>query len=85
MKIKQNILSHKSAIKLNKTATILIVCTIAISIFGCVMVYSASCYSALKHYGNEFFFLTKQIFGVVVGTIGLIAFSFINYNKLKKF
>ena len=71
--------------KTSKTATILLVCVLFLCIFGCIMVYSASSYSAQKHYGNEYFFLTKQIAGVVVGFIGLIFFYFFDYNILKKF
>lgn len=53
--------------------------------FGCLMVYSASCYSAKYHFDNEYFFLFKQIFGVVVGVILMIALSFFDYHKLSKF
>ena len=53
--------------------------------FGCVMVYSASSYSAQYHYGNQFFFLFKQIIGVVLGVAALIFFSFVDYHLLKKF
>jgi len=47
-----------------------------LAIFGCVMVYSASCYSAQYHFGNEYFFLFKQIFGVVIGIALMFIFSF---------
>ena len=52
--------------------------------FGCLMVYSASCYSAKYHFNNEYFFLFKQIFGVVVGLALMLLLSFIDYHKLKK-
>ena len=58
---------------------------LGLSIFGCIMVYSASCYSANYHYGNDAFFLYKQIFGVVLGFALMIALSFFDYHKLKKF
>ena len=66
---------------------LILVCLIVLFLvgFGCVMVYSASCYSANYHYGNEFFFLFKQIFGVVLGLCLLIFFSFVDYHILKKF
>lgn len=57
---------------------------LALSGFGCLMVYSASCYSAAYHYGNSEFFLFKQIFGVVLGLFFMIALSFFDYHKLKK-
>lgn len=53
--------------------------------FGCTMVYSASCYSAEYRYGNEYFFLYKQIFGVVLGIFALFFFAFFDYHLLKKF
>ncbi len=70
--------------KPSKTSLVLIATTIILCIFGCTMVYSASSYSALKHYGNQYFFLTKQIIGVVLGLAGLTFFSFFNSNKIKK-
>jgi len=56
-----------------------------LAIFGCVMVYSASCYSAQYHFGNEYFFLFKQIFGVVIGIALMFIFSFVDYHVLSKF
>ena len=58
---------------------------ISISVFGCIMVYSASSYIASYRYGNAYFYLTKQIVGVVLGIAGMTVFSFIDYQKLKKF
>ena len=51
---------------------------------GCVFVYSASSYTAKLTYGDEFFFLKKQIFGVVVGLVCYVFFAFFNYEKLAK-
>lgn len=53
--------------------------------FGCMMVYSASCYSAEYRYKNEYFFLFKQLFGVVLGIFALFFFAFVDYHILKKF
>lgn len=53
--------------------------------FGCVMVYSASSYSAEYRYGNQFFFLFKQLFGVVLGLPAMLLFAFVDYHLLKKF
>lgn len=53
-------------------------------ILGCVFVYSASFYSAKITYGDEFFFLKKQIFGIAVGFVCYLFFSFFDYQKLKK-
>lgn len=62
-----------------------IACVIFLTGFGCIMVYSASFYSAGLHFNNEYHFLIKQIIGMVLGFIALIIFSFINYRKLVVF
>jgi len=53
-------------------------------VFGVVMVYSASYYAAEITYGNSFFFAKKQIIGAVFGLVGMIVFSFVDYNIFKK-
>lgn len=70
--------------KPSKMAIVVICLTLFLCVFGCVMVYSASSYSALKHYGNRYFFLTKQIIGVIVGIACGVFFYFFDFNKLKK-
>lgn len=70
--------------KISKTSIILAMCVLILCVLGCVMVFSASSYSAQKNYGNEYFFLTKQIAGVVLGAICMVFFFFFDYNKLKK-
>lgn len=54
-------------------------------IFGCIMVYSASFYSANYHYGNKYFFLFKQLLGVVLGVFAMITLTFIDYHLLNKY
>lgn len=51
---------------------------------GCVFVYSASFYSAKITYGDKFFFFKKQLFGVAVGFVCYLVFSFFNYKFLEK-
>lgn len=67
-----------------KTDWLLISAVLILVSFGIVMVYSASSYSADLQYGDRFFFMKKQIAGAVIGLAGMIALSFINYEKLKK-
>lgn len=57
---------------------------LALCIIGCIMVYSASFYSAQLNYNNQYYFLTKQIIGVVLGIIAFSFMSIIDYNILKK-
>lgn len=69
----------------SKQETIVILLVLFLVGFGCTMVYSASCYAAEYRYGNQFFFLYKQLFGVVLGIFGLFFFAFVDYHILKKF
>ena len=71
--------------KTQKNSIIILVCVVILSVFGCVMVYSASKYSATVQYNNQFFYLKKQIIGVIIGIVGLIVCSFINHKIYKKF
>jgi cell division protein FtsW len=71
--------------KFNKTEIAIIFLTLSLVGFGCLMVYSASSYSAKYHYGNEYFFLFKQLFGVALGLAALVTFSLVDYHILKKF
>ncbi len=72
-------------LKQNKDSLVLIFSTLILAIFGCVMVYSASKYSASQSYADSFFYLKKQIIGVVIGFIGLVICSFVNHKIYRKF
>lgn len=74
-------LSHK---KQNSKNYQIIVLMILLLIIGCVFVYSASFYQAELVYGDRFFFLKKQIFGIVVGFVGFLFFSRFDYHKFEK-
>lgn len=54
----------------------------AYSVFGIVMVYSASRYNALVEYGDEFYFVKKQVLGFALGLVGMVAAGFFDYKKL---
>lgn len=71
--------------KADGVSLLVLVCVIFLAVFGCVMVYSATYYSASLNGGNQYKFLIKQIIGVVVGVCGLIFFWIFPYQKLKKF
>lgn len=65
---------------------IIVVCVVLTLVgFGCLMVYSASFYSANYHYGNKYFFLIKQLLGVVMGIFAMIFFTYFDYHLLKKY
>lgn len=84
---KINFFNANSNIKIKKDRTniVLILCILFLTLFGILMVYSASFYSAIRNYNNPYFFLVKQIIGFVLGLFALIFFSKFNYNKLNKF
>ena len=75
----------KKQIRVDGISCTIFLLVIALGIFGCLMVYSASSYVAKYRYDNEYFYLTKQIIGVVLGIIAMFIFSKIDYHKLKKF
>ena len=63
----------------------IIIITLTLAIFGCIMVYSASSYSAGINYNNQYHFLIKQVIGVVLGAVAMMVMYFIDYRKLKKY
>lgn len=76
-----NLLPSNST-KLNFKILLIVLC---LSIFGCIMVYSASSYSALNIYNNEYHFLIKQIIGVCLGLVALIVTYKIDYHIYFKY
>ena len=68
-----------------KVDIILLSCVIALTIIGIIMVQSASSFVALKNYNDKYYFLKKQIIGVIIGFAVMCFFYFINLEKLKKF
>jgi len=58
--------------------------TMALVLFGVVMVYSASSQLAAKRYHNSFYFAQKQLAFAFFGFLVMIAFRFIPYQKLQK-
>lgn len=60
------------------------VVALLLSAFGVLMVYSASSYTAKTQYGDEFYFMKKQLLGFVLGTAAMGFAGFADYRKLKK-
>ncbi len=57
---------------------------ILISLFGILMIYSASYYNAEFSYNDKFFYVKKQVIGFVLGIIGMLFFAFFDYKKIIK-
>ncbi len=75
----------QSESKRKTISLMLLITTIILVVFGCVMVYSASSYSANIVYNSPYHFLIKQIIGVVLGG-GVMAFMWwFDYRKIQKF
>lgn len=62
----------------------ILVCTLAMALFGCLMIYSAGSYVGKVQYGSEWYFVNKQLIGVVLGTLAMFAAAFFPYRRLIK-
>ena len=60
------------------------VVTLGLLAFGVLMVYSASMYNGEVNYGDRYFFMYKQIFGVLAGIAAMVAMSVIDYRRLMR-
>lgn len=81
--MKKPIISFKD-FKWKEVNFILLFLTLFLVLFGIVMVYSASGYMAEIQYGNDKFFLYKQISGAVVGMFAMAFAFFFDYHLLEK-
>ncbi len=63
----------------------LLICVFLMAVFGCLMIYSASSYTAGVQYGDKLYFVKKQLIGVLLGTATMVGTCFIPYKKLIKF
>lgn len=62
---------------------LILILTTVLSAFGVLAVYSASGYVAKTQYGDEWYFVKKQVLGFVFGLIAMIFCGRLNYEKLK--
>lgn len=72
----------KSSHKTN--ATTLLVLVLVMCLFGLMMIYNASSVSALADFGDRYFYLKEQAKWLLVGFIGLVVSSRINYRLWAK-
>ena len=53
-------------------------------LFGLLMIYSASNYTARLHMGNAFYYVERQIFTVLLGTAAMFLMMKLDYHRLFK-
>jgi cell division protein FtsW len=82
MKIKQ-INKKKKVHKKNYADFTLIVLTIALVVFGIIMVFSASYYNSINEYGSPYHYLLREIVWAGVGTFLMFVISKTDYRYYK--
>ena len=84
MKIIRRLPSGTTRKRNNPQGNILIlILTFALAVFGVVAIYSASRYVAKTQYNDEWYFVKKQLIGLVIGTVAMLFFSRFNFQLLK--
>lgn len=68
----------------NKVDPVLVAAVVGLMAFGVLMVYSASSYNARVNYGNEYYYMFKQLIGVVLGLVAMTACAITDYHILTK-
>lgn len=63
---------------------LLIICVVGLAIIGTVFIYSASNYSAQATYNDAFYFVKKQVIGILLGLMAMLFTCNLSYEKLKK-
>ncbi len=76
-----NKLQHK---KSNKGDYLLLISVVLLAVIGTIFIYSASNYSAKKTYNDSFYFVKKQVVGILLGIVAMILTANFDYNKLRK-
>jgi cell division protein FtsW len=56
----------------------------ALLITGCIFVYSSSSVFALEKFGSEYYFLKKQLIGIAIGLLSIIAFQFVSASTIQR-
>ena len=67
----------------NKGDISILILTTLLSAFGVVAIYSASGYVAKTQYGDEWYFVKKQVFGFIVGFVCMLLCSRLKTEKLR--
>jgi cell division protein FtsW len=77
-------LSRLSLIMEKGSHMAVIIATLSLVTFGVVMIYSSSSIVAMERYGDEYYFLKKQLAFAVIGVLLMFVLSNLRYETLKK-
>src|SRR4030088_903865 len=58
--------------------------TLALCLFGAIMVFSASAVTAEQHYGRSYIFLLRQAAWLIIGLFGMFALMRLDYQRLRE-
>lgn len=58
--------------------------TVALCLFGAVMIFSASAVTAEKEYGHGYYFLLRQVAWLLLGLLGMFALMRTDYRQLRE-
>lgn len=82
--MKKKLIKTMKKIRIKKESDFtLIILTLALVIFGVIMVFSASYYNSINEYGNPYSYLIKEIFWAGLGTVCMLGISRIDYRYYK--
>ncbi|MCL5432965.1 MAG: putative lipid II flippase FtsW [Patescibacteria group bacterium] len=67
---------------MKKIDLLLFFTTIALTIFGLLMIYEASSFIAFRDFGDKYHYIKDQSIWITLGLFGMFFFSFFDYRKL---
>ena len=71
--------------KVNAGDSLMLLLVFGMIVFGLVMIYSASSYTAGLQYGNACYYVKRQIFTVIIGTVMMYMISRPDYHRILKY
>ncbi len=63
----------------------LLILVMILVVVGLVILYSASSYNGINRFGDEFYYLKRQLFATSIGMAGMYAMAMIDYHVWTKF
>lgn len=61
---------------------VIIICALFLSLFGLLMIFNVSFPSAMRDFGDKYYYFKEQLNWFAVGIAAMIFFSFFDYHKL---